>query len=180
MRDKILATRVFRKDYMVNGKPVTLIATAEVSQIGDQEPYFSVTADMYEKYQQRGEPKVMHSSGKTLWLSACGQLVDEIKTHIPELAPYLQYHLSDNNGTPMHYITNSLYWAGKYRYANGGKNDPPNWEYFKDTARWFDAPSPEEISRWTPYDLQDRLTARLPIIQKDYKEAMERLFGVPV
>jgi hypothetical protein len=160
----ILKSRTFRKDYFVNGKPVALIATAKIEHIqGNRQPHFSITADLYESYQQRGEPTVKSESGKTLWLSSCGQLTDEVNAHIPELSSYLQYHLSDNDGTPMYYLENGLYW-----FKEG------NFDYFKSTVRWGDAP--ENLKELSAEDVKAILLERLPAIQKDYTEAIERLF----
>ena len=42
---------------------------------------------------------------------ACGCLHDEIRSHFPELAPFIKWHLMSSD-EPMHYVANTLYWLG--------------------------------------------------------------------
>lgn len=72
---------------------------------------FAITCELYDRAERiPGEAKTKHSSGKTLWLGSCGCIHDDIAKHIPELAPYIKWHLVSSDG-PMHYIANSMYYA---------------------------------------------------------------------
>lgn len=55
-------------------------------------PYFSITANS---------------------IHACGCLHDEILEVMPELKPFVDLHLSDLNGIPMHAVENGFYWLCK-------------------------------------------------------------------
>lgn len=107
-------TRKFRADYYENGGPCTLVATVRYDdQCGNGHNSFSITGDLYEKHVQRGEPAIKHKDGATLWLNSCGCLHDEIAKHLPELAPYIKWHLTSSDG-PMHYIGNTMYHADEH------------------------------------------------------------------
>ena len=104
------------------------------------------------------------------WTDDCGGcLHDEVAKHFPELAPYIKWHLTSTDG-PMHYVDNSLYWAGKSGWTNGGPNDPPNLEHFRRTAVWPSA---------TIEDMQaidsETLNARLGCLMDDFRKAVESL-----
>lgn len=103
----------FRADYFEDNQPNVLIATVRYDdQCNNGYNTFSITADLYQVYRQTGEPTVQHN-GRTLWLNSCGQLHDEIRKHLPELAPYLKWHLVSEDG-PLHYIANTLYHAKEH------------------------------------------------------------------
>lgn len=78
-----------------------LVAVGELHRIGDQEPYFSATADLL-NLRRRGDNRI----------EACGCLHDEILEHAPVLAPVVLVHLADEHGRPMHALANAAYWAG--------------------------------------------------------------------
>ncbi len=151
----------FRTDYYENGTvPTTLIATA---RFGDRNKNghgtFSIVADLYLPYVQRGEPTIKHiKSGEKLWLNLGGQLPNEIRKHLPELAPFLKWHLTSTDG-PMHYIENSMYWA-KER----------NLDYFRSTAIWPTA-TQATMKNVTKEKLQNRLSA----LMKSFKADMKKL-----
>lgn len=75
-----------------------LRATYGMHKIGDQEPYFSITAEEYQK--PRASERGMIS---------CGQMHDAIRANFPELAPLIRWHLCSASG-PMHYVANALFW----------------------------------------------------------------------
>jgi hypothetical protein len=101
--------------------------------------------------------------------SSGGMLHDLIAEHFPELKPYLKWHLVSSD-EPMHYVENSLYWAGKRGWCNGKPNDPPNLEHFRSTAVWADATQADMESV-----TKETLEARLPKIKEDFKAAVESL-----
>jgi len=63
-----------------------------------QRPYFSITLDI----EEGGE-----------WVGG-GCAHDTIAEVFPELAHVLQWHLADHSATPMHYVSNTLYWRDHF------------------------------------------------------------------
>lgn len=61
-------------------------------------PYFSVTGEE-RNLRRRGDNQI----------EMCGQLHQEILLHFPQLAPLIKLHLADQNGAPMHAISNGVY-----------------------------------------------------------------------
>lgn len=74
---------------------LTLTATAKLEKGGNEYPYFSITGDITTK--------------NDVYVSS-GQITDEIYQYIPELRPYMKWHLTSTQ-QPMHYIGNASYWA---------------------------------------------------------------------
>ena len=72
----------------------TLTIKMCLSKIGNQLPYFSITAE------ERIDGRV----------TAFGCTHDEILLAHPELADMVALHLSDINGVPMHAVENGWYW----------------------------------------------------------------------
>jgi len=95
--DKIIASRVFVKAL---GPRSMITAVFMLHQLGGQCPHFSITGERHEKRE----------------LVACGQLLDEIREHFPQLTRFLPLHLSNRNGVPMHAVENGWYWLGKTKY----------------------------------------------------------------
>lgn len=73
---------------------------------GNPRPYWSVTADLHEMIRMKNGRL---RKGRMV---AAGSLHDEIVEHVPELAPIVALHLSDDEGTPMHAVENALHWMG--------------------------------------------------------------------
>lgn len=98
---------------------------------------------------------------------ACGCLHEEIAKAFPELAPYIKWHLTGSDG-PMHYIENTLYWAGKRGWCDGKAGSPPNLAHARSSAVWPDA---------TLEQLGDEgvLRARLSAMMAEFKAAVESL-----
>lgn len=69
----------------------------ELTQLRDQSPYFSITADEY----CVNHPRSPYASG-------C--MHEDILKHFPELKDFVSMHLSDIDGKPMHAIENGWYW----------------------------------------------------------------------
>lgn len=105
-------------------------------------------------------------------IRACGCIHDEIARAIPELAPYIKWHLCSSDG-PMHYPANALYHAGdrdcwglrkgEFRQhtsrgkQNNGVAGVPNWvlkipEDIKTDVYATDKPPPVTIE-WQPYGM---------------------------
>lgn len=77
---------------------------------------------------------------------AAGMLHDEIKKHIPHLAPYLKWH-GTSSDSPMHYIANTMYWIKE-----------GNLDYARNCAVWAEATDAELLAS----DIEQRLKDRLP------------------
>ncbi len=164
-------TKKFRKDFMENGEPVTLIAEVRYDDdCGNGHNTFAITGERYEKHRHSGEPSTKHNSGATLWLCSCGCLHDDIAERFPELATLIKWHLCSSDG-PMHYVANSQYWAGQSGYCNGGPNDPPNLEHFRSTAIWPEATEGDMKRK----DLALILESRLEALMADFRAAVESL-----
>ena len=88
-------------------------ATYGFQRIGDQNPYFSITAEV-QRFHSTG-----HNKGR--WVGdSWGCQHDLIRRHLPELADLIPWHLVAavvENGTvsaePMHYFANARYWLEK-------------------------------------------------------------------
>jgi hypothetical protein len=78
----------------------SLTAVAKLVRYGNNAlPHFSVTGEE-RNLRRRGDNQI----------EVCGQLHPENLTHFPELAPLIKLHLADQNGVPMHAISNGVYW----------------------------------------------------------------------
>jgi hypothetical protein len=87
-----------QKTYRLN-KNETLTVEAILHQIGNQEPYFSITGVIKDK-------TVRHDGG----IVACGCLHEEILKADPSLSDLVVMHLSDQDGTPLHAVENGFYF----------------------------------------------------------------------
>lgn len=87
-----------------------LVINKSLTQLGNQKPHFTITADIFE--------------GRTL--VACGPMHEEILLEQPDLQDFVDMHLSDIDGVPMHAVENGWYWLSsslgglgeKYFHAN--------------------------------------------------------------
>lgn len=167
-------TKQYRADYYdEHGDPCTLIATVRHDdECRNGHNTFAITADLYEKHVQRGEPTTKHiGSGKTLWVNAGGCLHEEIARRIPELAPFIKWHLCSTDG-PMHYLANTIYLAGD-RDAWGKPGKARELDAARRAAIWPEA-TDEELS--APREiLKAKLEARLPVLLAEFRAAVESL-----
>jgi hypothetical protein len=124
-----------------NGVNLRLVATVRHDdRCNNGANTFSVTGTLYE-------------GGREV---AGGCLHDYIAERMPELAPYLQWHLTSTDG-PLHYIANTRYWARE-----------GNLEYARKSAVWPDA----TLAQLCDADL---LRDRLPNLMADFRGAVESL-----
>lgn len=91
---------------------------------GNRRPHFSVTADIFDK------------RGIDIGGGCCHDLIAE---HFPEIARLIRWHLVDDDGTPMHYIANGIYWMQKhlgiYRvFEDMEPSKPQDLVHFKSTT----------------------------------------------
>ncbi len=121
--------RTFRADYYVAGKPVTLIAKVRHDdECGNGHNSFSITGEIYETHRQPNESTIKHKDGKLLWLNSCGCVHDEIAKHLPELAPFIKWHLCSTD-EPLHYIANTVFHAGDKDCWGGRKGEVRFYRY---------------------------------------------------
>lgn len=138
------------------GKGAEITATVRFDdECGNGHNTFSITADVRVPKQRD--------------IAAGGCMHEEIAKAFPELAPFIKWHLCSTDG-PLHYVANSLYWAGKSGWTKGGRNDPPNLEHFRSTAIWPEA-TEEDMQNVT----DDILKARLQGMLTEFKNAVESL-----
>lgn len=128
----------YRAEWEEDGKDYLMVAEARHDdQCGNGHNTFAITATIYSTDRVLGEATIRNSKGKTLWCYSGGCCHDEIAKHVPELAPYIKWHLVSTNG-PMHYLYNVLYLAGnrdcwglkkgeKRQILHGGDPDKPVW-----------------------------------------------------
>lgn len=118
---KNIVSREWKTQYTEEGIGlVNFVATAEICKFDNQSPYFALTCWYKAKNTRSG-----YEGG--------GADHESIVKLFPALAPYVKWHLCGTDG-PMHYLANSLYWAGFSGWCNGKPDDPPNLEYLKSTC----------------------------------------------
>lgn len=111
-----------------------LVLSIGWTKFHNQDAYFSMTADLYDN-------RVRSEKG----LVAGGCLHDEIKTHFPEFAHLIKYHLVSTS-QPMHYVANALYHASDKDCWGYNKGEPSRFE----THIFFnDVPIPYKIKNQT-------------------------------
>ena len=117
---------------------------------GNDQPYFSITAETRE-------------NGK---LVVAGTQHDLIREVFPQLADLIPYHLAgQNDGLPMHYIANTLYWLEEmWGY--------PNEKRAIHAARWGSLEG-EVVDNLPPPDRQ-LLQLREPGLKEDFDRVMKQ------
>ena len=183
--------RKFRVDLGSGQDSRVLIATiCHDDRCGNGHNTFSVTGDFYDtpyrfydSSYRRGELKVLHQSGRTVWLSsACDCLHDEIRRHLPNLTRFLRWHLCSTDG-PLYYLENARYWFGAAGWCDGQTNSPPNLEHFKSTIVYGALSTDEgqlseylarrDVADW--HQVEQLLRARLPDLMAAFRADVESL-----
>lgn len=164
MPEKVWFERQFRVDM---GQGRTLIATAQIHQLGNQEPYFSVTGSQYTTKRVSGEP---YHPGLG-YMESCGMLHDDVEEFVTELQPYLKWHLCSVLSGPMHYLANSV-----YHFKQG------DYEFFESTAviGALAEDSEYDWKTFSPSTINSMLTLRLPRLIQAFHSDMVQLFGEEV
>lgn len=152
-------------------------------QLGNQEPYISVTGTVEEKRYGR-------------WVeTGVGAMHDEIVRHFPELEELVLWHLVSPSG-PMHYLANGQYW---WEHILGTNRYPLRWydadpvEAFKSAILYGVLPmdsqlelpppagrgqSPTErpmlLGEPAPADIRPWLEERLPQLQDLFQDVVRR------
>lgn len=158
MRDKVYYSETFTQHYLDNGKPHTIICTAQLVSYGDQTPHFSITG-IY------GRSGTSHSD----WSGGC--IHDEIVEHFPFLQKYVKWHLVFLD-EPLHYIPNTVYWAG---FLNAPE---PSYDHAKSTCKYGVLPDDLlfDFTTCTKESLIKFLKDRLPALMKEFDKEMKELF----
>lgn len=95
-------------NYTLKGNGLKIKVHISLTQLGNQKPYFSVTADVYEYTGRPGRPRFL----------ACGCCHKYIQQVTDKFNDVISLHLADEDGTPMHAVTNSKYWLGLTKYQS--------------------------------------------------------------
>ena len=112
--------KVFKKAYREDGREYVLIAKVRYDdECGNGHNTFAITGEIWRAKQGQ-------SIGRDC--ESCGCIHEDIAKRLPELAPYIKWHLTSSDG-PMHYIANTVYDAQSYgpQYAwvyYTGSQDP--------------------------------------------------------
>lgn len=133
----------------------------------DTEPgYFSVTGEIQQIRGGRWNEET------------AGCIHADISLFFPELAPFVKWHLTDDTGTPMHYIANGRYWlqvANHVIFAN----DLPAVAigHFKKTVLFgeVEGDSSFDLNTRKTYEIDAWLEARLPALQAKFKADMAKI-----
>ena len=97
--------KVFKKAYREDGREYVLIAKVRYDEeCGNGYNTFSITGEIWRA--NNGQP-----IGRDC--ESCGCIHEDIAKRLPELAPYIKWHLTSSDG-PMHYIDNTVYHAQSY------------------------------------------------------------------
>lgn len=179
MKDTVFFKKNFTTEYHESGRKYRLVVEADITSLGTQQPYFGITGDLF----QIGRNGHGHAPA---W-RAGGCLHDEIEKHFPRLRKYIQWHLTAID-QPMHYIANSLFWAGLQGWTEGKHDSPPNLEYLKSTCNWEgddrvlkllsgSGKKNNPINRIKAAILTRILNRRLESVRARFLSAMAELFG---
>lgn len=175
--------KTYRKDYINQGKPETIIVDVHFDdRCSNGHKTFSITGAIYTVGFRRGEESVEHKSGKKVYLEACGCIHDEIAIWFPELIPLIKWHLTSTEG-PMHYLANAKYWFGASGWCGGKPSDPPNLDHFRSTVVFGSLPEDTEtlekyLAKHDPKDwphVEQLLINRLPALLRAFQLDMEKL-----
>jgi hypothetical protein len=122
--------KVFKKAYREDGREYVLIAKVRYDdECGNGHNTFAITGEIWRAKQ--GQP-----IGRDC--ESCGCIHKDIAKRLPQLAPYIKWHLVDSE-MPRHYIANTVYHAQSYgpRYAwiyYTGPQDPLGIEAVKERS----------------------------------------------
>lgn len=148
---------------------------------GNSEPYLSITGTVFiDRVIQWERPITWRGQG--YWPYQGGCVHETIAESFPELAPHLRWHLASPSG-PMHYVANGIYhhenWGNEIAGEPWAKGDNVDLlrARFCDTVVYDPAQdeSLDDILVFDEQDLRRWLEARLPRLQREYRESIEKL-----
>lgn len=87
-----------------------------------------------------------------------GCIHEEIARYFPELAPLIKWHLFDQTG-PMHYVANTLYFAGNRDCRGRAPGEPSAWETF---VYFGDSPIGHKVDAKLAAFIRERLKPLFP------------------
>ena len=183
MKNEIIKNqkREYTKTWINGGLKYAIVAKVRHDdECGNGHNSFAITANIYSSETRSRRDGYIRGVGGWIMGGCCH---DEIKRHVPELAPFIKWHLCDAENGPMHYIANALYYAGHCpRYMPGeneSPNYPANWARFsvhvvlggvssdpKDTA---------PLEKMTAGELKGWLIARQPELLAAFRRDVESL-----
>lgn len=99
MQDLVIARKIYKRKV----RDGFLVVDAQLHQLGEQRPYFSVTGELWDS-------EGWYENGQDGRLRECGQLHERILQAFPKLAPVITLHLSDDTGAPMYAVADGWYW----------------------------------------------------------------------
>jgi hypothetical protein len=119
------------------------------------------------------------------WIcQAFGLMRENIEQHFPHLSLLARWYQTSNNGTPLQYLANALYWYSGYRdYLDSEEYEAKAPRYFRRVIVSGSLPGDEEAILGFynlgahPNTVRDWLEARLPELQKAFLQDMVE-FGV--
>jgi hypothetical protein len=126
--------KTFKKAYVEDGREYVLIAKVRYDdEWGNGHNTFTITGEIWRA--KKGQP-----IGRDC--ESCGCIHEAIAKHLPELVPYIKWHLVSSDG-PMHYIANTVYHAQSYspQYAwiyYTGPQDPLGIEDVKERSLGYE------------------------------------------
>jgi len=145
---------------------------------GNSNPYFYITGETYRR-----------ENDKERWVEdSCGCIHDLIVERKPELKALIPFHGCGQDGTPMHYIANTMHFYECYRNEyRVFKNSEPKQHSDTEKEEYrsyfcsntlldlsFDVDSLETILKLEVDELKIWLEARLPYLQEKFLENMTK------
>ena len=157
MTNKIVNQKVMHHSFFENGKEYIFTAFFTLQDLG-QGAYFSVTGELRKKGYDDCE--------------SCGMMHEEVKHYFPHMEKYLKWHLVNWNSGPMHYIANSLYWAGFTKWTAA------NWDNFNSTCVFgsVDSDFSYNVESMTKDEVVTWLNNRYAKLMDAFYSDMEELF----
>jgi hypothetical protein len=157
--------RTYRTEWTDDGAHVLIVVVRYDDQCGNGHNTFSITGTLYGENGDKRDGRERTRDGKMVYIEACGCIHDEIAARLPELAPFIRWHLCNSDG-PRGYIGNTLWFAGdrdcwglrlgERRQLRSGGTGPLAWvlEVDKDLPTYVDSetqPSETATLRYVPW-----------------------------
>ena len=170
-------SKEYRADWNEGGVNYAIVAKVRHDDCcGNGHNSFAITADVYASDNRARRDGYLKGVGGWIMGGCCH---DEIKKHLPALAPFLKWHLSDTADGPMHYKANALYHAGHCKAFSEPGNYPANWELFASHvvlgAVAGDPVTTAPLEKMTARELAAWLDNRQPFLVDAFQRDVEAL-----
>lgn len=168
-----VSNKKFVTEYTCDGAEYKLRVDYGLNSCGGQEPYFSITSQLYVR------------SKRTWELVSCGCQHELVRQHAKKLIPLLKWHLCSYNSGPMHYMANGLFWLKRAQMTE----DVPMFkgdscaigsqalDNFKSTIIYgtakMDSFYLDKLSNLDYADIQGWLRDRLPEVMKKFHRVLK-------